>query len=211
MMLENRGQRSEVRGRRSEIGDQRSEVRGQRTTDRCRQASPRSGQAAIEFVAGLLLLLILLTGLIHVNRLARTSLFLHSVLRGMAGEQAMKSDLSTTSGYISGWEAGPDGLRYTADDQPVRNSAQLSSTLSALTAYSVRSPNDWSYIANDSRLPVSQSRLQASPLMPTVLGFAHEEETLHVPVDPVIRQLVYGKDEVAIKEEVWMPLMGGLY
>jgi len=32
-----------------------------------------------------------------------------------------------------------------------------------------------------------------------------------VPVDPVLRQLVYDKDEVAIKEEVWMPLMGGLY
>jgi hypothetical protein len=152
-----------------------------------------------------------LTGLIHVNRLARTSLFLHSVLRGMAGEQAMKNDLSTVTDYISGWETGPDGLRYTADDQPVRNSAQLSATLNALSAYSVRSPDDWSHIANDSRLPVSQSRLQASPLMPTVLGFVHAEETYHVPVDPVIRQLVYGKDEVAIKEEVWMPLMGGLY
>jgi hypothetical protein len=30
-------------------------------------------------------------------------------------------------------------------------------------------------------------------------------------VDRVIRQLVYDKDEVAIREEVWMPLMGGLY
>jgi hypothetical protein len=47
--------------------------------------------------------------------------------------------------------------------------------------------------------------------MAAALGFVHEEETLHVPVDPVIRRLVYGKDEVAIKEEVWMPLMGGLY
>ncbi len=194
-----------------ESRNQRSAVSDQKTTDRCRQPSPRSGQAAIEFVAGLLLLLILLTGLIHVNRLAHTSLLLHSVLRGMAGEHAMKSDVSVAPDYISGWEAGPDGIRYTADDQPTRNAAQFSSTLIMLTANSVRSPNDWSYIANDSRLPVSQSRLQSSPLMAAALGFVHEEETLHVPVDPVIRRLVYGKDEVAIKEEVWMPLMGGLY
>jgi hypothetical protein len=53
-------------------------------------------------------------------------------------------------------------------------------------------------------------RLHESPALATALGFTHAEETLHVPVDPVIRALVYGKDDVAIKEGVWMPLMGGL-
>ncbi len=172
----------------------------------------RSGQAAIEFVAGLLLFLIVLTGLVHVNLMARTSLFLLAVLRGDAGEQAMQEGATSVAPpYISDWEPGADGVRYTADDQPVRNGATLPATLSTLTQNSVKRPSDWSYVAANSQLPVSMVQLNASPLMAATLGFVHREETLHVPVDLVIRQLVYGKDEVAIKEEVWMPLMGGLY
>jgi hypothetical protein len=163
-------------------------------------------------VASLLLFLLVLTGLIHVNRMARTSLFLHAVLRGDAGEKAMADTAASAAPlYISDWQAGTDGARYTADDLPVRNGAILPATLSALTRRSVKNSDDWLYVTDLDRLPVSMVQLYSSPLMATTLGFVHREETLHVPVDPVIRQLVYGKDEVAIKEEVWMPLMGGLY
>ena len=207
-----------------EARSQKSEVRRQGTGIRVRSPSAadctrpsahashsRSGQAAIELAAGLLLLLIILTGLIHVNRMARTSLFLLSVLRGEAGEQAMADTAASVAPlYISDWEPGADKVRYTADDQPVRNGAVLPATLSTLTGYSVKNAVDWGYAAG-SRLPTSMVQLNSSPLMATTLGFIHREETLHVPVDPVIRQLIYGKDEVAIKEEVWMPLMGGLY
>jgi hypothetical protein len=171
----------------------------------------RSGQAAIEFAVGLLLMLIVVTGIIHVSRMARTSLFLHSVLRGEAGKDAMTSLASSTPDYISDWKEGPDGIRYTADDQPVRNSAMLPATLDLLTQNSVANPTDWDYVASGTRLPVSMCSLQASPIMATTIGFVHAEETLHVPVDSVIRQLIYDKDEVSIKEEVWVPLMGGLY
>lgn len=156
-------------------------------------------------------MLIVLTGIIHVSRMGRTSLFLHSVLRGDAGKDAMSSIASQSSDYISDWQEGPDGIRYTADDQAVRNSAQLPATLDLLTQYSAANPNDWDYISTASRLPYSMISLHASPILATTVGFVHSAETLHVPVDPVIRQLIYDKDEVTIKEEVWMPLMGGLY
>ncbi len=170
------------------------------------------GQAAIEFCAALLLFLIVTTGLIHISRLARTSLFLHAALRGDAGERAMRDGtLPEAPAYIADWDAGADGLRYTADDRPLRNAALLPTTLSVFGAYSVRTPGDWTHVASESRLPVSMIRLQQSPGMVAALGFTRASETLHVPVDPVIRRLVYDKDEVAIREEVWMPLMGGLY
>lgn len=175
-------------------------------------SAPRSGQAAIEFVASLLLFLILLTGLIHVNRMARTSLFLHAVLRGDAGEQAMADGATSVAPlHVSDWTPGTDGTRYTADDQPVRNGAVLPATLSSLTRHSVKTPSDWGYVENASQLPVSMIKLNASPIMATTLGFSHREETLQMTIDPFVRQLIYGKDKVAIKEEVWMPLMGGLY
>ena len=190
-----------------------AQTRGQTADRRLPTASSRrAGQAAIELAVGLLLFLLVLTGLIHVNRMARTSLFLHAVLRGDAGEQAMAdTTVSVAPLYISDWKAGPDALRYTADDEPVRNGAVLAATLSTLTRYSAKNPGDWGYVADSDRLPTSMIRLNASPVMATMLGFSHREETLHVPVDTVLRQLVYDKDEVAIKEEVWMPLMGGLY
>jgi hypothetical protein len=210
----------ETRRWRSAIGGQRPEVRGRKSASFRRLIadllfsgpSRRSGQAAIELVSSLLLLLLVIAGLIHVNRMARTSLFLHSVLRGNAGEQAMENTLASEAPeYISDWQPGDDGERYTADDQPIRNGARMPAILNTLTGYSVKDPDDWAYVTDVSRLPVSMVTLQQSPVMATALGFSHEEETLHVPVDPVIRQLVYGKDEVAIKESVWMPLMGGLY
>lgn len=217
-MFANRSQRSEIG--RSEIGGQRSEARDRKsvsfrlpTSDLLFSGpSRRAGQAAIEFIASLLLLLIIIAGLIHVNRMARTSLFLHSVLRGNAGEQAMQNTLASEAPeYISDWQPGEDGERYTADDQPVSSGARMPAILNTLTGYSVKDPDDWAYVTDASRLPVSMVTIQQSPVMATALGFSHEEETLYVPVDPVIRQLVYGKDEVAIKESVWMPLMGGLY
>lgn len=171
----------------------------------------RSGQASVEFVVGILLMLIVLTGIIHVSRMARTSLFLHAVLRGSAGKDAMSDTTSVNPTYISDWDAGEDGIRYTADDRPTRNGAMLPATLDLLTQLSVKKPDDWNTIAADTRLPVSMVSLHSDPLLATIVGFTHSEETLHVPVDTVIRQLIYDKDEVSIKEEVWMPLMGGLY
>ncbi len=175
-------------------------------------ARNKTGQAAIEFVVCLLLILLVLTGIIHVARLARTSLFLHAVLRGDAGRRAMRSGtLARAPTHISDWSPGPDNIRHTADDQPVHRGMVVPNTAQTLTDFSVRSASDWTFVAPDSRLPLSMIRLRESPNSVTIVGFAHGEETLHVPVDHVLRELVYDKDDVAIKEEVWMPLMGGLY
>jgi len=188
---------------------------GQRDATGCSESAgriSRSGQAAVEFIASLLLVLLVLTGIIHVARLARTSLFLHAVLRGDAGQRAMReSSLGSAPTHISDWKPGADDIRHTADDQPVHNGLVVPGTVGMLAGFSVRSASDWSFVSQDSRLPVSMIRLHESPNSATTVGFTHSEETLHVPVDRVLRELVYDKDEVSIKEEVWMPLMGGLY
>jgi hypothetical protein len=43
------------------------------------------------------------------------------------------------------------------------------------------------------------------------MGATHEAWIQRVPVDPFIRDFIYNKENVAVKEEIWMPLMGGLY
>ena len=44
-----------------------------------------------------------------------------------------------------------------------------------------------------------------------MLYAVHTEESLSVPVEPIVRELVYDKEEIEVKEGVWMPLMGGLF
>jgi hypothetical protein len=183
----------------AEIGDRRSEIRDRKPGI--------GGQAAVEFVACLLALLLVITGMIHVANMGRASLLLHARLRGDAGKAAMRDDtLGTLPPYISDWNPGTDGARYTADDRPVDGMA--AGVEGTLTEYSARFPGDWTYATAESRLPVSMIHLRESA---TLLGFAHAEDTVHVALSRVIRQLAYDKKEVVIKEEVWLPLMGGLY
>lgn len=165
----------------------------------------------MELAVALVLLLIILTGILHVSRMARTSLFLQSVLRGKAGERAMDPfATSIAAEYISNWDAGADRIEYTADDQPIKNSVNLSLTFASLCQHSADSPDDWQYVADHTQLPVSMVQLFNSSFISTAVEMTQEKERLYVPVDPVIRDLVYGKEDVAIEEEVWMPLMGGL-
>ena len=174
----------------------------------------QNGQAMLEFIAALVVLLIITTGLFHINRMARSSLFLHSVLRAKAGKKAMSTaTLADAPELIKDWQPGPDGLTYTADDKMEKSSAILPSTLHALTRHSTENQSDdaWQYVSRHSRLPVSMKDLHETAAASTLLGIVREEETLLVPVEPVIRDLVYDKDEVQIREGVAMPLMGGLY
>ncbi|MDR2849998.1 MAG: hypothetical protein LBW77_05600 [Verrucomicrobiota bacterium] len=169
----------------------------------------RSGQAAVEFLVGLLLLLILITSMIHVANMGRASLYLHAVLRGDAGEDAMRGGtLGTSPKHISDWTPGPDRLRYTADDQPKTGGSPLG-TLALLSGYSEKSPGDWLLVAKDSQRPPSLNLLGGGPA--DVITFSRKEGDVYVQISPIIQQLVYGKKEVRIHEEVWMPLMGGLY
>lgn len=168
----------------------------------------------IEFVAALVVLLIITTGLFHINRMTRSSLFLHSVLRAKAGEKAMSSTIVASAPEpIRDWDAGPDGLTYTADDQKKTGNTPLFSTVQRLTQYSTEnhSEDDWTFVRRYSQLPTSMLNLQETISAGALLRVVREEESLLVPVEPVIHDLVYDKEEVEIKENVSMPLMGGLY
>ena len=168
---------------------------------------PTSGQAAAEFVVCLLALMLVIMGMMQVATMGRASLYLHAALRGEAGEKAMDDGrLGTSAPYISDWAPGPDGIRYTADDEPTPGMA--SKITGDLAAYSFRAPGDATYAA-DSLLPFSMLSLGESPGQ--VLRFTHEEGRIYVSLFPLIQQLVYRKEKVAIKEEVYMPSMGGLF
>jgi len=165
----------------------------------------------IEFCVGLLVLLLLVTGIIHIGRMARISLGIHAEIRADAGQAAMLDGFGMTPEAISDWDSGADGLRFTADDKAKINSAAAMSIMDAVVSGSVRRDEDWQKVTGKTHLPFSMARLRNQTGLNTFLGFIHRERAVNMQVDPVIRQLVYDAPEVRIREEVWMPQMGGLY
>lgn len=175
------------------------------------KTSTRNGQSTIEFVAGLLVLLLLLLGFIHVSNLSLSSLGIHGEIRAEAGTTAMQSSLAVTPEAISDWESGRDDTRFTADDVAKKNQPAAASIIGLVVSHSVQAEGDWQKVSEKSILPFSMVKLQRSPNLVVLMGAVHESKTDRVGVDPIIRSLAYNKEDVAVKEEIWMPLMGGLY
>jgi len=171
-----------------------------------------SGQAMIEFCMSLLVLLLLVIGLLHVSRMARISLAIHSEIRAEAGVSAMQGGgLGIMPEAISDWNAGPDNIRYTADDKAKINSTAAFGIMGMLVDTSVQAADDWQAVSGKTRLPTSMAALQNVMGMSTFIGFAHESEKVRMKVDPFLQQTVYDAPEITIKEEVWIPQMGGLF
>ena len=175
------------------------------------KTSTRSGQAMIEFAAGLLVLLLLVIGFVHVSKLAMTSLDIHGKIRADAGMNAMQSTLAVSPDAISDWESGKDETRFTADDKVKKNEVASASIIGSVVSHSVRGEGDWQRVSEKSVLPFSMATLAQSPNLTILMGAVHQSRTDRVKVDPFIRNFAYNKEEVAVKEEIWMPLMGGLY
>ena len=171
-----------------------------------------SGQAMIEFCVGLIVLLLLVTGIIHVGKMARISLALQGEIRADAGQEAMlDGSLGVAPEAVSDWDRGADTFRHTADDKSRVNSMAAIGAMDAVTSHSVRSDEDWQAVVDKTRRPVSMAQLKYRMGLAMFLGCVHREETFDMRVDPFIRQLVYDVPEIKIKEEIWMPQMGGLF
>jgi len=165
----------------------------------------------IEFCIGALVLLLLVTGIIHIGRMARISLGIHSEIRAEAGQAAMLGAFATTPQAISDWDSGADGLRFTADDKAQVNAVKAMEIMATLVSHSVAQESDWQQVADKTRLPFSMVGLRNQTGLPMFLGLVREERAVDMQVDPFIMRTVYDAPYVRIKEEVWIPLMGGLF
>ncbi|MCL1920896.1 MAG: hypothetical protein FWG50_07430 [Kiritimatiellaeota bacterium] len=170
-----------------------------------------AGQAAVEFCIGLIALMLLVTGMIHVSKMARASLGILGEIRAEAGEMAMLSTLGTAPEAISDWDSGADKIRHTADDKPRLNATASMGIMDAVVRNSVGASDDWMYVNDVTRLPVSMVQLHGMMGLSVFLSGTQEDDTLRIKVDPFIRQLLFDAQEVNVKEEVWMPQMGGLF
>ncbi len=168
----------------------------------------RSGQAAVEFIVGLLVLVMILVGGLQYLAVSNAHRGITTTLRGEAGEQAMNAlTLASTPSFIRTWDEGPDTIRHTDDDTP---ETALPQTLSTIADRSVGNPADWGRLAPLTRVnPMTQ--MQGALLPSTELALIKVERSETVTVDPAVRNLIFDRPTVTVRHTVWLPLMGGLY
>jgi hypothetical protein len=181
-----------------------------------------SGQAMIELMLGMLLILILLVGVVQFVAVADAHSCLDSRIRGnyddMGGSygcgvramQPLSPLTECTPLYITTWSNGPDGQRFTADDTRKTKSPD---TLQLIAEKSVKVPTDWNQfakLAHPSSLGALHG-LSATNQDITALGFIGLRYDVTLPVSAFAQDLFYNKPDVVVQEDCWRPIMNGLY
>jgi hypothetical protein len=180
------------------------------------KTSNRSGQAMIEAMIGVILILILVAGMVQFVDIARAHSRIDSRIRGDAGVAAMSPQLHEnwdTPSYIVTWTPGRDGQRYTADDQAVVGSPDA---LRLIADHSVRAntDSDWNRFDDLEQRTSHGSSLRnmhQPPLRMIELGFAGMRGREIVPVTNIIQELIYDRPDVLVQETVWIPVTRDLY
>jgi hypothetical protein len=194
------------------------------------RSKSQSGQAVVEFVVGLVVLLALLAGLLELTSVTKKHTDLMVEARKDAGSHALW-DLAPAypageaPEYIKDWYVGPagndpdgDGIpgdekRYTPDD--VFDRATAAEFSSRIVERAAAGAGDWAILDQIRNQPISGLRGSAAPstLFGLVSGQANEDIDLTAPEYALIRKLLFrpADNTLHLSSEVWMTWTKGLY
>ena len=158
------------------------------------------GQAMIEFVVVLMVIVILVTGIAQFIELGSARGRILSSLRGDVGMDALNgAAVGDSPDYIRDWEAGKDETRHTADDK--KNLGGATTLGSDILSRTVRDPADWAYLETAKNRDLLSARSSSA----ASLGFVHGGDKEEIDLLPAMRSLLGGKDSVTVGADLWMP------
>lgn len=169
----------------------------------CRQRLKR-GQAMVELVVALVVLLVLFAGIVQLSSLGLLQTRMMTEARREAGAKAML-DVGSLSGpdYISERTAGPDEVRYSRDDGMSRADPGLFQAGMVRYAHPAllneQCPSNAVSLLYETAFPELQFGL--------VSGEAHATTNLL----PIVRNLLYRVDVIDIEGKAWLTWTKGLY
>ncbi len=177
-------------------------------TDPC---TSREGQAMVEFVICLVGILIVAAGLLLVADLTRSDTDTLVTATGSAISDAMSLSIASSFSPVEDWDEGSDGMRHTKDDRALRgNFDRIRNRVTSYTApdgdWSGTRRADGSSIEYDDIVQFNDGVLVAS-----VLHFMRAKDEMTVETLPVMQSLMGLPVEITVRNEVWMPALGGLY
>lgn len=210
---------SQVASRSKEIGHSGMNDKNARRNSDAGGASPcgiaftssRSGQAMVEFVICLVGILIAAAGLLLLADLTRSDTDTLVAATGEAISASMSLSIPSSFSPVEDWDEGPDGMRHTKDDRA--QSGNFSRIRNRVTAYTAPD-GDWSgtqHLDGSSAHYDDLVQFNSGVLSASTMRFmsAKDEET--VATLPVLQSLLGLPSEITVRNEVWMPCVGGLY
>lgn len=168
----------------------------------------RSGQAMIEFVVGLIAVMVLFAGLIQIASLTKVDTDVMVSARREAAERAMSDPtMLSTADFIDDVLEGDDDARYSADDDHTTTSPD--DFLAYIVDPSASSEAEWDIIDD---VPDNNFTLIRSSAAPAYeLGMVHGDASDTVPLISAVQKLIYDDDAIDIESTVWMPWLRGIY
>ena len=164
----------------------------------------RDGQAIVEFVVALVVILVLVAGIIQIAWMGHRHSLAMGEARREAGVKAMM-DLSSFESprYIQSCTPGPDGIEYSRDDDA--SAGDRSGLNGGILEYA--HPDDLGSVAPGNRVSV-----MADSEMPEVMfGLVKGEKREAVELMPIVRQLLYRDDAVEVRGLAWLTWTKGIY
>lgn len=169
-----------------------------------------SGQAMVEFVVAVVLIMLVVGGIITVANLQRADAKSMLDATTSAIEDSMGDAIPSKFSPISDWNNGPDGYEQTKDDRP--ESGSFSNVRNDITGYSV--PNDdWSAfdrVDGTSAIYGDIEHFDSSGATST-FGMVEGEASETAEIPQVIQRMLGASSEVSVENQVWMPKTEGLY
>ena len=159
----------------------------------------------VEFMVGMVAMLVLLTGLIQIGQLAHARTRTMIAARAAAGRLAMARTppVSATALLICDWVPGHDLRRHTHDDMALTcsNAVALSGELVG------QAHLEWVANAPTNALATLAAALNPASDFFLVKGEASEG----VPILPVIQRLVYAHPTLEVESDAWLVWTEGIY
>ena len=170
--------------------------------------SAKAGQAVVEFVVGLVVVLVLLAGMLQLAALTKAQTDTMVEARRRAGEEAVDVNVPMDDPeFIRDWEAGADGFRHTADD--AYSSGDAIDFQAVVVEHAVDDPDDWRVLDEAQTTHVSDLHRGVNPV--DFFGLLRESSSETVELMPAVRELIYDKDSITVRSDVWMTWTKGIY
>ncbi len=168
------------------------------------------GQATAEVVIGLVGLSVVFFGVMQISRTGDTSIANLLEARAAAEQAAAPGNLSPiTYRYVADWRDGDDGLRYTADDQPI---VALNDDLGVYRR-ELESPLSLRGLSLNPEIGLRDEVTPAlsSDSLAGAAGLCLAARPASVPVEPALRRLLLlPVDTLSLTDEAAMPKLSGL-
>jgi hypothetical protein len=172
----------------------------------------RNGQALIEFIVGLVVVVVLFAGLMQLTTLTRLHTETMVQARREAGERAMSQiggsyQTASSAEYIKAVEEGDDGRPYSADDDIEKGNPFTFDEM--IVSRAAENSLEWSILDNAPADEIADLHGNGDPA--SLFGLVRGDEDVSVPVISAVQSLLYDSDTIDIEVEVWMALTEGLY